>query len=200
MAKLAIEGAINTRAQIEYEIARVQRALALAKNARKRAEFEHGATREALALAGEASWKAEEENDLLTDQILALIMELGTIKDEFVAFREKAIAYRETMETDFDSSGDTLFNYGFGCCVFTHNIYGSKPQISDGMSDPSVPLTPEFFANPRSLPSISSTAPALHPVAVSREDRSKSSPTAVGEEEILPIGPRPCPMVGLTTS
>ena len=52
------------------------------------------------------------------------------------------------MEAEFDSSGDALFNYGYGCYVFTHKICRSKPQIPDGMPDPSVPLTPEFFANP----------------------------------------------------
>ena len=45
MAKLATEGAVNTRAQIESELAQVQRALALAKNARQRAESEHGVAR-----------------------------------------------------------------------------------------------------------------------------------------------------------
>ena len=69
----------------------------------------------------------EEENDRLMDKRLALIMELGTIKDDFAAFREKAITDRETMEAEFDASDDTLFNYGYGCCVFTHNIRGSKP-------------------------------------------------------------------------
>ena len=38
MAKLATEGAVNTQAQIESELARVQRALALTKNDRQRAE------------------------------------------------------------------------------------------------------------------------------------------------------------------
>ena len=52
MAKLVIEGAVNTRAQIESELARVQRALALAEEASQRAESEHGVAREALALAG----------------------------------------------------------------------------------------------------------------------------------------------------
>ena len=85
----------------------------------------------------------------MTDERLALIMELRTIKDEFAAFRDKAIADRENMEAEFDSSDNALFNYGYGCYVFTHNICGSKPQIPDGMLDPSVPLTPEFFANPR---------------------------------------------------
>ena len=189
MAKLVTEEAVNTPAQIKSEISRVQRALALAENARQRAESKHGAAREALALAGEACKKEEEENSCLADERLALVMELGTIKDDFAAFREKVVADRETMEAEFDSSGDALFNYGYGCCIFTHNICGSKPQILDGMPDPSVPLTPEFFANPRCPSSVSSVALALDPVVVSREDHSESSPTAVGEEANLPIGP-----------
>ena len=138
-------------------------------------------------MAGEAYRKAEEESGRLMDERLALIMELGTIKDEFAAFREKAAANRETMEAEFDSSGDALFNYGYGCCVFTHNICESKPQISDGMPDPSVLLTLEFFANPRCPPGTSVTAPALDPVAVSREDSSENSPAAAGEETTLPM-------------
>ena len=149
MAKLQIEGAVNTRAQVESELSRVQRALTVVENPRLRVESEHGVAQEALAVAGEACRKAEEENSRLADERLALVMELGTIKDDFAAFREKVVADRETMEAEFDASGDTLFNYGYGYCVFTHNICGSKPQISDGMLDPSVPLTPEFFANPR---------------------------------------------------
>ena len=140
-----------------------------------------------MALAGEACRKAKEESGRLTDERLALIMELGTIKDEFTAFREKAAADRKTMEAEFDSSGDALFNYGYGCCVFTHNFCRRKPKILDGISDPSVPLTPEFFANPRCPPSTSAAALALEPVAVSREDRSENSPAAVGEEITLPM-------------
>ena len=56
------------------------------------------------------------------------------------------------------------------------------------MPDPSVPLTPEFFANPCCPPSISSTAPALVPAAVSKEKCPDNSPTAGGEETILSIG------------
>ena len=142
MAKLETEGAVNTRAQIESELAPVQRALALAEEARQRAESEHGATREALALAGEACRKEEEESGHLTGERLSLVMELGAVKDEFATFREKAAVDRETMEAEFDSRGDALFNYRYGCCVFTHNIYDSKPQIPDGMPNPSVPLNP----------------------------------------------------------
>ena len=136
MAKLQIEGAVNTQAQVESELARVQRALAVVENARLKAESEHGVAQEALAVAGEACRKAEEENSCLADERLALVMELGTIKDDFSAFREKVVADREKMEAEFDASGDTLFNYGYGCCVFMHNICGSKPQIPDEMPDP----------------------------------------------------------------
>ena len=184
-AKLATEGAFNTRARIESELARVQRALALAEDASQRAESEHGAAWEALALAGEACRKAGEESSRLTDERLALIMELRTIKDEFTAFREKAVADRETMEAKFDSSGDTLFNYGYGCCVFTHNIYWSKPQIPDGMPNPSVLLTPKFFSNPRCPPGTSDATPTLDPVVVSREDSSENSPVAAREKTTL---------------
>ena len=47
----------------------------------------------------------------------------------------------------------------------------------------------EFFSNPRCSPSVSSAAPALDPVAVSKEDSSASKPTAAGEEAIIQIGP-----------
>ena len=185
MAKLAIEGAINTLAQIESELARVQRALALVEEARQKAESEHGATREALALAGEACKKAKEKSGCLENKRLSLVMELGAVKDEFAAFGEKAATDRETVEAEFDSSGNTLFNYGYGCCVFMHKICGSRPHILDGMPYPSVPLTLEFFANPRCPPSVLLVVAAPESV----EEHPETSPTAAGEETILPMDP-----------
>ena len=85
------------------------------------------------------------------------------------------------MEAEFDSSGDALFNYDYGCCIFMHNICGSKPHIPDGIPDPSVPLTPEFFANPQCPPSISSAAPALDP--------AEEHLIVAGEETILLMDP-----------
>ena len=55
------------------------------------------------------------------------------------------------------------------------------------MLDPSVPLTPEFFANPHCPPSTSYAAPALDPAAVGREERSGNSPTAAEEKATLPM-------------
>ena len=118
----------------------------------------------------------------MADEKLALVIELGALKDDFAAFREKATADREAVEAEFDSSGDTLFNYGYGYCPFTHNICGSKPHIPEGMPNPSVPLTAEFFANPRCPPRSSAATSALDPIAASGEDRSENSPAAVDEK------------------
>ena len=138
-----------------------------------------------LATTGEACKKAEEENSHLAEEKLALVIELGVVKDDFTAFMEKATADREMMEAEFDSSGDTLFNYGYGYCAFTHNICGSKPEIPDGMPNPSVPLTANFFANPRCPPGASIAASSSDPVVVSEEDRSTNSPSAAGEKAVL---------------
>ena len=100
---------------MESELTRVQRALVAAESARLKAESECEAAQKALSLAGEACTKVEEENSHLTDERLSLILELGTIKDDFATLREKVIANREAMEAEFDASGDTLFNYGYGC-------------------------------------------------------------------------------------
>ena len=124
----------------------------------------------------------------MADEKLALAIELEAMNDEFAAFRDKAVADTETMEAEFDSSGDTLFNYGYGCCSFKYNICGSKPQIPDGMPNPSVLLTAEFFANPR-FPlgaSAAAAAAASDLIAVSGEDRSENSPATAGEKEVLP--------------
>ena len=185
MTRLASKGALNTRAQIEVELARVQNALALAEEARRGAEREHGATREVLAAVGVACKKAEEENGYLADEKLALVIELGALKDEYAAFQEKAAADRDSMEAEFDSSGDKLFNYGYGCCAFAQNICGSKPEIPDGMPNPSVPLTAELFANPHCPSNTSAAASAPGSIVVIEEDRSAIILPTTGEETVL---------------
>ena len=87
---------------MESELTQVQRALAVAENAYLRAESERRVAQEALVVVREACKKAEEENSRLAYERLALVMELGTVKDDFAAFREKAAADEETMEAEFD--------------------------------------------------------------------------------------------------
>ena len=42
-----------------------------------------------------------------------------------------------------------IFNYGYGCCAFAHNICGSQPMVPNGIPDTSKLLSPELFINPR---------------------------------------------------
>ena len=55
---------------MESELARVQRALAVAKNAHLKAESERGVAQEVLAVVGEAYRKAGEENSRLAERDL----------------------------------------------------------------------------------------------------------------------------------
>ena len=103
-------------------------------------------------------------------------MELGAAKEELLTFQAKATMERKAMEEEFDASSDVIFDYGYGCYAFAHNICGSKPMIPVGMLDMSKPLPPEFFINPRCPPSASSDLPAA---ATIREEPSALSPLAV---------------------
>ena len=67
-----------------------------------------------------------------------------------------------------------------------HNICGSKPKIPEGMPNPSVSLTADFFANPRCPQGVLAAASSLDPVVVSGEDRLVNSPSIAGEEVTLP--------------
>ena len=67
-------------------------------------------------------------------------MELGTTKDDFMAFRERSFAERLALEAEFDASSNVIFNYGYGYYAFAHDIRGSKPKIPPEMPDSSTPL------------------------------------------------------------
>ena len=69
------------------------------------------------------------------------------------------------MEEDYQKSLEVIFTYGYGCCVFKHNIYRDLPEVPDDMLDSYVPLPPEFFVNlwcPPVSTAIEDTAAKLH--------------------------------------
>ena len=143
--------------------------------------------------AKEAYRRVEEENGRLTDERLSLLVELGATKDDFAAFWEKSFAERSTLEAEFDVSSDVIFNYGYGCYAFAHDIHGIKPKIPPGMPDTSTPLTPEFFVNLRCPPGSSFTLPTAEPFETAEEFLAdKGLPGVKGENDILlepPAGP-----------
>ena len=130
---------------MEFELARVQRALTALEGVRLKAESELDSVQQGLAATREACRKAEEEICRLTDERLTLIMELEAGKEELSAFQEKATMERKAMEEEFDTSSDVIFDYSYGCCAFAHNICGSKLMILAEMPDTSKPLPLEFF-------------------------------------------------------
>ena len=130
--------------------------------------------------------RVEEENGPLTDERLSLLVELRPTKDDFVAFQEKSFAKGSALKAEFDVSSDVIFNYGYGCYAFAHDIRGSKPKIPLGMPDTSTPLTSEFFVNPRCPPGSSFSLSNAKPVETAEGALAdKGLPGAEGEVDIL---------------
>ena len=61
------------------------------------------------------------------------------------AIRAEALRENKALREAYEEGFDVIFNYGYGCCDFTHNIYGSQPEVPDMMWDTSKPLSLEFF-------------------------------------------------------
>ena len=186
MVRLEIEVAGSARAQVELELSRVQSVLTTPEDGRLKAESELSSVQQALVPAKEACRRAEEESGRLVDERLSLLMELGAIKDDFAAFRDKSSAERSALEAEFDTSNDVIFNYGYGCCAYVHDIRRSKPRIPPGIPDISTPLTLEFFVNPRCPSGSSFALSSIDPVKTVEEDfTDKGLPGAEGEVDIL---------------
>ena len=114
----------SVRARVEYELTRVQQALAALEEARR---------------------KAEDKASCLADEGVFLLLELRASKDKLSAFRVEASKEKKALDEAFDVGFDVIFNYGYDCCAFPHNICGSEPVIPNGISDTSKPFHPKFF-------------------------------------------------------
>ena len=125
MACKDADAAGSARVRVESELARVQNALVVTKEARR---------------------KADDKVSRLTDERVSLLLELGTCKDEMSAIRAEALKENEALREVYEEGLDVIFNYGYGCYAFAHNICGSQPKVPDGMPDMSKPLSLEFFS------------------------------------------------------
>ena len=124
MASLDVDAVGNAKARVEFELVRVQSALAAVDEARR---------------------KAKDEINRLTNERISLLLELGTCKDEISAIRAEALRENEALREAYEGGLDVIFNYGYGCYAFAHNIYGSQPEVPDRMSNTSKTLSSEFF-------------------------------------------------------
>ena len=95
----------------------------------------------------EARCKAEAETSRLEIERTSLLLELRATKDKVSSLHSRAGKDKEAMEDDYQKALEMIFNYGYRCCVFKHNICGDDLEVSDGMLDSSDLLPPDFFAN-----------------------------------------------------
>ena len=175
---------------MESELGRMQRVVATSEDARRKMESELDMAQQALAACGEACRTAEEEASHLTDEQVSLLVELGVIKDELSTFRVKADKGKKALLAEYDVGFEAIFNYGYGCCAFAHNICGSKPKIPDGMPGTSEPLTLEFFVNPRCPPVAVPVRATVAPKAGVSEgvEHSSIAKAKVGDNSASPPG------------
>ena len=106
---------------------------------------------EALAVAKEGKCKEEVETACLEVERTSLLLELGATKDEVSSLHSQAGRDKEAIEEEYHKAPEVIFAYGYGCCVFKHNIYGDHLEVPKYMPNSVDPLLLEFFVNPGSL-------------------------------------------------
>ena len=111
MARLKIDAAGSTLAQMESKLARVQRALAASEDAQQKVEFELDMAQQALAAFRKACRTEKEEASRLMDEQVSLLVELGAIKDELAAFRAEVSKEKKDLEAEYEASFEVIFNY-----------------------------------------------------------------------------------------
>ena len=121
----------------------------MAGDAKVREEDELVRVQGALAVAEEARRKTEAEVASLEVERTSLPLEVGVTKDEVSSLQSQASKDKVAREEDYQKALELIIAYGYGCCMFKHNIYGDQPKVPDGMPDSSDPLPLEFFVNPR---------------------------------------------------
>ena len=127
MARLATSAAGNARARAEEDLARVQ---------------------EALAATEEGKRKVKVRTARLEVEWTSFLLELGAAKDEASSLHPQVGRDKEAMKEKYQKALEVIFTYGYGCCVFKHNICGDHPKVLDGMPNSADPLPPKFFVNP----------------------------------------------------
>ena len=86
------------------------------------------------------------------------------------------------MEEEYQKALEVIFAYGYGCCMFKHNIYGDHPKVPKGMPDFIDPLPLEFFVNP-SCPPVQAVAEATTTEASPSEMAKEPMEVAAAEDQ-----------------
>ena len=97
----------------------------------------------------EAKRKAEAETARLTVDCTSLLLDIGAVKGEVSGLQSQAGKDKEALEGEYQRGLEVIFDYGYGCCAFEHNICGSQPVVPNCKPNTSNLLPLEFFINPR---------------------------------------------------
>ena len=152
MARLTASASGDARVKVEKDLARVQEAPVAVEEGRHKVEKDLSRVQEALAVEEEGKRKEEAEIARLEVERTSLLLEIGATKDKVSSLHSQASKDKEAMEEEYQKALEVIFSYGYGCCVFKHNIYGDHLKVPDGMPDSADPLPLEFFVNPRLPP------------------------------------------------
>ena len=131
MARMDVVAAGSPKTQVESELAKVQNALAVSK---------------------EANWKADDDASRLATERVSMLLKPETCQDYVSTILAEALKEKKALEKAYKEGFDVIFNYGYSCYAFAHNICGSQIEVPDGMPDTSKLLSTEFFINPRCPP------------------------------------------------
>ena len=82
--------------------------------------------------------------------------------DEVFTIRAEALKEKKALYEAYEEGFNVIFNYGYGCCAFAHNIFRSQPEVQNGMQDTSKPLSPEFFLLTLDAPWVLSLRRCIH--------------------------------------
>ena len=115
------EAKSSSRAKVESELAKVQND---------------------LAIANEDRWKVDDKVSRLADN--SLILELETYKDEMSSIKAEAFKENEALREAYEEGFNVIFNYGYGCCAFAHNICGIQPEVPNVLKAPQVMSLPKL--------------------------------------------------------
>ena len=77
------------------------------------------------------------------------MLELGAAKDEVSSLQSQASKDKEGLEEDYQKALEVIFAYGYGCCMFKHNICGSQPKVPNGMPRLLQPIASGFLYEPQ---------------------------------------------------
>ena len=135
------------RAKEKAQVTRL--AVVAVGNAKAWAEEDRARVQGTLAASEEAKCKAESKTARLEVERTSLLLQIRAVKDEVCFLQSQAVKNKEAMEEDYQKALEEIFSYGYGCCVFKHNICGDHPEVPKGVPDSSILLPLEFFADPR---------------------------------------------------